>query len=82
MDYSHIAKQFMEERRTGKTVHILGIPCEVILWRHSGSKGRFRKAYKFTVPGWEPCTVTSEAAAERTIRGRMDAAVRNTMNII
>ena len=72
----------MEEKRTGEIVQIFGIPCEVILWRHSGSKGRFRKAYRFAVPGWETCTVTGKAAAERTIRGRLDAAVRNTLNII
>lgn len=71
----------MEEKRTGEIVHILGIPCEVVLWRHIGSKGRFNRAFSFTVPGWEPCTVTGEAAAERVIRGRLDLAVRNTLNI-
>ena len=53
-----------------KTVFIMGVECFV-------EKGYFR----FTVPGWEECTVYSKKAAERTIRGRLDMAVRNTMGI-
>ena len=37
--------------------------------------------YTFTVPGWPECSVSGRAAARRTIRGRLDFAVRNTLGI-
>ena len=60
-----------EPADTLKTVvKIYGIECTV-------EKGY----YTFTVPGWEEATVYGKKAAERTIRGRLDAAVRNTLGI-
>ena len=53
-----------------KTMLIYGVVCHI-------EKGY----YRFTVPGWEECTVYGKKAAERTIRGRLNAAVRNTMEI-
>lgn len=37
--------------------------------------------YTFTVPGWEECTVYGLKAARRVIRGRLDPAVRRTLQI-
>lgn len=37
--------------------------------------------YTFTVPGWPECSVSGRRAARRTIRGRLDFAVRNTLGI-
>ena len=74
-------KYGIEEKKTGETVVIYGVTCEIIKWRWSGSKSRFRTAFRFTVPGWTECTIDGAGAAERTIRGRLDAAVRNTMGI-
>ena len=37
--------------------------------------------FTFTVPGWDKCTVYGIDAARRVIRGRLDAAVRNTLGI-
>ena len=37
--------------------------------------------YTFTVPGWPECSVSGKVAARRTIRGRLDFAVRNTLGI-
>ena len=71
----------MEEKKTGQIEMVMGIPCEIIKWRWAGSKSRYSIAYRFTVPGWDECTVSGVAAAERVIRGRLDAAVRNTMGI-
>ena len=71
----------VEKKLTGEMAVILGIPCEVVKWRFVGAKGRYNIAYRFTVPGWEECEITGRAAAERVIRGRLDAAVRNTMGI-
>lgn len=53
-----------------KTVLIMGVTCYV-------EKGY----YRFIVPGWPECIVYGKKEAERTIRGRLDAAVRNTMEI-
>ena len=39
------------------------------------------EAYTFTVPGWDECTVCGRTAARRTIRGRLNPAVRNTLKI-
>lgn len=43
--------------------------------------GKWRDVYRFTVPGWEECTVTGLRATKRVIRGRLDPAVRNTLGI-
>lgn len=74
-------KYGIEEKKTGETVNIYGVPCEKIKWRWAGSKSRFRIAFRFTVPGWTECTIDGVEAAERVIRGRLNAAVRNTMGI-
>lgn len=58
-------------------VYIYGIPCTVKKERFPDK--RYRNTYTFTVSGWEPCTVTGYDAAKRVIRGRQDAAVRNTL---
>ena len=51
-----------------KSSNILGVLCSV-------EKGY----YTFTVPGGAECTVYGKKSAQRTIRGRLDASVRNTM---
>ena len=61
------------------TVLLYGIECKV-----HGEKfpdGRWRDVYRFTVPGWEECTVTGLRATKRVINGRLDPAVRNTLGI-
>ncbi len=61
------------------TETILGIQCEkrfVIC-----GDGRKDVELTFTVPGWEKCTVLGYRAAKRCIKGRLDAAVRNTLGI-
>ena len=57
---------------------VLGIKCEVS--RETFPDGK-HDVYSFTVPGWEPCSVTGLRAAKRVIRGRLDAAVRNTLEL-
>lgn len=59
-------------RKTEWTEKVYGIDCRV---RQEG-KLTF---YTFTVPGWAEVTVTGLASAKRTIRGRTDPAVINTM---
>ena len=71
----------MDEKLTGEIVVIAGVACEIVKWRWAGSKGRYNKAYRFTVPGWPECTISGKAAAERVILGRLNSAVRNTMGI-
>jgi hypothetical protein len=44
-------------------------------------KWRWYKAYRFTAPGWEECTIVGLAAAKRVIQGRTDPAVLNTFGI-
>jgi hypothetical protein len=44
-------------------------------------KWRWYDAYRFTVPGWEECTIVGHAAAKRVISGRTDPAVLNTLGI-
>lgn len=62
-----------------KTEYVCGIKC--IVKRERCFDGIRRDAYTFTVPGWEECTVVGIRAARRTINGRLDAAVRNTMGM-
>ena len=57
---------------------IYGIPCEVTSERFPDGK---HNVYRFTVPGWPECAVTGRRAAKRVINGRLDAAVRNTLEI-
>ena len=71
----------MDEIITGESVLIYGIPCDVVKWRFKGKKGRYNIAYRFTVPGWDECTITGINAAKRVIDGRLNAAVRNTLGI-
>lgn len=54
------------------TEKIYGIECRVV------KEGK-QTAYTFTVPGWAEVTVTGLANAKRTIRGRTNPAVINTM---
>ena len=57
---------------------LLGIKCEVTEEMFPDGK---HEVYTFTVPGWERCSVTGRRAAKRVIRGRLDAAVRNTLKL-
>ena len=59
----------MRQNEPHKTI-IMGVKCVV--------KDGY---YTFTVPGWDECTVYGYSAARRVIRGRFDAAVRNTLGI-
>lgn len=58
---------------------IYGITCDVEMQTFPDSR---HPVYTFTVPGWEKCSVTGIDLAKRTIRGRLDPAVRNTLGII
>ena len=72
-------------RETGKTQMVEGILCDVVKMHFpandSGDKWRWFDAYRFTAPGWDECTIVGLAATKRTIRGRTDPAVLNTMGI-
>lgn len=56
-----------------------GIECNT--WKVKDGNGTVRTAYCFKVPGWDRITVLGKKAAKRIIRGRSDAAVRNTLGI-
>lgn len=58
---------------------ILGITCDVK--KEAFPDGKRREVYTFTVPGWEPCSVTGRQAAKRVIRARLDPAVRRIQGI-
>jgi len=74
-----------ELRETGEVKVIDGIRCEVVKLHFpvdkTDGKWRWYDAYRFTVPGWDECTITGLAAARRVIRGRTDPAVLNTLGI-
>ena len=56
-----------------------GIECNT--WKVKDGNGTVRTAYCFKVPGWDRITVLGKRAAKRVIRGRSNAAVRNTLGI-
>lgn len=58
------------------SVVVLGIECTVS--QEDFPDGR-KDVYTFTVPGWEECSIVGLREAKRVIRGRLDAAVRNTL---
>jgi hypothetical protein len=81
-------KIFGETRGTGRIEIIDGISCEVVKihfpsdsGNHATAKWFWYDAYRFTVPGWEECTITGRTAARRVIHGRTDPAVLNTIGI-
>lgn len=57
---------------------IYGVRCAITQERFPGGE---RDVYRFAAPGWPECCVTGRKAAMRTIRGRLDPAVRNTLGI-
>ena len=61
------------------TVFVDGIACKV--HREKFPDGRWRDVYRFTVPGWDECSITGLRETRRVIKGRLDPAVRNTMGI-
>lgn len=67
------------KEKTVRTAFILGVECKV----HSVKcgDGRWRDAYRFTVPGWEECSITGLRETKRVIRGRLDPVVRDTLKI-
>lgn len=76
----------LETRETGIIVKILGVDCAVVKNRFVHAEtgkplGSWFTAYRFTVPGFEECTIAGKKAATRVINGRLDAAVRNTLGI-
>lgn len=68
-----------ELTETERVVVIDGVKCAV--HHEKGWNGKYVNRYTFTVPGWEECTVTGIESARRTIRGRWNTAVRNTLGI-
>ena len=58
--------------------YVCGVPCSV---RKEKFADRYHDVYTFTVDGWGECSVTGLRATKRTIQGRMDTAVRNTLGI-
>ena len=58
--------------------YVCGVPCTVKKKKFADG---YHDVYTFTVDGWGECSVTGLRAAKRTIQGRMDAAVRNTLGI-
>lgn len=60
------------------SVIVMGIECTVS--QEEFPDGR-KDVYTFTVPGWEPCSVTGLQAAKRVIRARLDPAVRRSHGI-
>lgn len=67
------------KEKTESTVLLYGVECKV-----HGEKfpdGRWRDVYRFTVPGWEECSVAGLRETKRVIQGRLDPAVRNTLGI-
>lgn len=56
--------------------YVFGIPCKV---KSEKFPDGYHDVYTFTVDGWEECSVTGRRAAKRVINGRLNAAVRNTM---
>ena len=58
--------------------YVFGVPCSV---QREKFKDGYNDVYTFTVDGWGECSVTGLRAAKRTIQGRLDAAVRNTLGI-
>lgn len=67
------------KRKTESTISVYGIECKVHSERFPD--GKWRDVYRFTVPGWDECTVTGIRAAKRVIYGCIDPAVRNTLGI-
>ncbi len=59
-------------------VYIMGIECFVS--REDFPDGK-HDVYTFAVPGWEKCSIVGLRATKRAIKGRLDPAVRNTMEI-
>lgn len=60
------------------SVVVMGIECTVS--QEDFPDGR-KDVYAFTVPGWEECSIVGIRATKRVIRGRLDAAVRNTFGL-
>lgn len=60
------------------SVIVMGIECTVS--QEDFPDGR-KDVYTFTVPGWEECSIVGLRATKRVIRGRLDAAVRNTLGL-
>ena len=58
---------------------ISGIRCMV--HKQKFPDGKYRNVYRFTVPGWEECSITGIRDTKRVIRGRLDPVVRNTLGI-
>lgn len=58
---------------------IEGIECNT--WKVKDGFGTVRTAYCFKVHGWDRITVLGKRKAKRIIRGRSNAAVRNTNGI-
>lgn len=59
-------------------VVVMGIECTV---SQEGFPDGRKDVYTFTVPGWEECSIVGLREAKRVIRGRLDAAVRNTLGL-
>ena len=61
------------------TILVSGVECKV----HSEKfpDGKWRDVYRFTVPGWEECSITGLRETKRVIRGRLDPVVRDTLKI-
>ena len=58
--------------------YIYGIPCKV---KREKFPDGYHDVYTFKVDGWQECSVTGRRAAKRVINGRLDPAVRNTLQI-
>lgn len=58
--------------------YVYGVPCCV---QKEKFPDGYHDVYTFTVDGWDECSVTGLRAAKRTIHGRLDTAVRNTLGI-
>lgn len=68
----------MKEKQES-TILVSGVECKV----HSEKflDGKWRDVYRFTVPGWEECSITGLRETKRVIRGRLDPVVRDTLKI-
>ncbi len=62
------------KERTESTILVSGIECKV----HSEKfpDGKWRDVYRFTVPGWEECSITGIRATRRVINARLDPGVQ------
>ena len=62
------------KEETERTAFILGIECKVRSVKCGD--GRWRDAYRCTVPGWEECEIIGFREAKRVVNGRLEPTAR------